>query len=484
MTDIAPEKAIEAVGEKPKVGPPPRKFDRSIVEGPIGAAVWKIAWPTVLQNVIGGLQGMIDHAMVGHLVGFNGNAGIGVAFQIFLVVAVFIASLFSGMAVLVARFTGAGDAANVNRAASQAFLVALVLSVGVVAPVGYFAAPALLGLVHAAPEVQAEALPFLRIMFVFNFGMMMFFMLGGGLRAAGDAKTPMRLGIAMTVMNIGFNVIFIRGLGPIPAFGTAGAAIGTALSGGIVAIYSITRLFSGHWVLDFRHVSWKPDWEIIRALFRFGLPTGLQGIAMNIAGVMLLGFIGSTASSAQAQAAYAIAYTELFSLVTWTSVGLMGAASAVAGQNMGAGHPERSAQAVRTASRIGLCIAAFVGVMFLAIPRQLLALFGMDQPDVVRIGVQLLGFLSVSGLFITTALTYTGGLQGTGDTKSPLYISLISQFAVPIGLLSAIQLSRPLVPSDVWMAIVIGHGLRAALSVWRFRQGRWKDIQIGVKAAA
>ncbi len=466
------------MSEPAKSGPAPRNFDRSIVEGPIGSAVWKIAWPTVLQNVIGGLQGMIDHAMVGHLVGFNGNAGIGVAFQIFLVVAVFLASLFTGMAVLVARFAGAGDASAVNRAASQAFLVALALSVGVVAPVGYFAAPALLGMINAAPAVQAEALPFLRIMFVFNFGMMMFFMLGGGLRAAGDAKTPLRLGIAMTVMNIGFNVIFIRGLGPIPAFGTAGAAIGTALAGGIVAIYSMTRLFSGGWVLDFRHVSWRPDWEIIRALFRFGLPTGLQGIAMNVAGVLLLRFVGSTASSAQAQAAYAIAYTELFSLVTWTSVGLMGAASAVAGQNMGAGHPERSAQAVRTASHFGLAIAATVGVLFLAIPAQLLALFGMEQPDVVRIGVQLLGFLSLSGLFITTALTYTGGLQGTGDTKSPLYISLISQFAVPIGMLSLIQLTRQLVPSDVWLAIVIGHGLRALLSVLRFRQGRWRGIEI------
>ena len=109
-------------------------------------------------------------------------------------------------------------------------------------------------------------------------------------------------------------------------------------------------------------------------------------------------------------------------------------------------------------------------------------LFGMEEPDVVRIGVQLLGFLSISGLFITTALTYTGGLQGTGDTKSPLYISLISQFAVPIGMLSVIQLSRQLVPSDVWMAIVIGHGLRALLSVWRFRQGKWRDITIGVKS--
>jgi Na+-driven multidrug efflux pump len=74
-----------------------RRFDRSIVEGPIASAVWKIAWPTVLQNAIGGLQGIIDHAMVGHYVGFTGNAAIGVSWQIFLVIIVFITSLFTGM---------------------------------------------------------------------------------------------------------------------------------------------------------------------------------------------------------------------------------------------------------------------------------------------------------------------------------------------------------------------------------------------------
>ncbi|HEX9632260.1 MAG TPA: hypothetical protein VGA02_07320, partial [Gemmatimonadales bacterium] len=84
--------------------PPARRtFDRSIIEGPLPRAVWRIAWPTMLQNVIGGLQGIVDHAMVGHYVGFTGNAAIGVSWQIFLVVMVFISSLFSGMGVLVAR---------------------------------------------------------------------------------------------------------------------------------------------------------------------------------------------------------------------------------------------------------------------------------------------------------------------------------------------------------------------------------------------
>ena len=98
----------------------------------------------------------------------------------------------------------------------------------------------------------------------------------------------------------------------------------------------------------------RPDFAIIRSLFRFGLPTGVQGIAMNVGGVLLLRFIGSLEQSAEAQAAYAVGYTELFSLITWTSVGLMGASATIAGQNLGAGNPER-AQGVqrRLADRSG-----------------------------------------------------------------------------------------------------------------------------------
>ena len=105
----------------------PQKFDRSIVEGPIGPAVWQLAWPTMLQNVIAGLQGIIDHAMVGHFVGYTANAAIGVSWQIIIVVIVFISSLFTGMAVLVARFAGANEPDKVNRVVYQAFLTALVL---------------------------------------------------------------------------------------------------------------------------------------------------------------------------------------------------------------------------------------------------------------------------------------------------------------------------------------------------------------------
>jgi Na+-driven multidrug efflux pump len=102
----------------------------------------------MLTNIIGGLQGIVDHALVGHLVGFTGNAAIGVALQIFIIVIVFINSLFTGMSVLVARFTGAGDEEKVDRTVYQAFLTAVGLSLLVMAPLGYVFAPSLLDLVN------------------------------------------------------------------------------------------------------------------------------------------------------------------------------------------------------------------------------------------------------------------------------------------------------------------------------------------------
>lgn len=455
----------------------PKKFDRSLIEGPLAPAVWRLAWPTMLQNLVAGMQGVVDHALVGNLMGFEANAGIGVAWQIFLVVIVFMASLFTGQAVLVARFAGAGDHQKVNTVVYQAFITAIGMFL-ILAPIGYFSAPYLLSIVNAAPGVRAQALPFLRINFLCSIGMLLFFMLSAALRAAGDSKTPMRLGVSMTVLNLVFNLALI------PRFGTAGSAMGTAIAAALVSGYALWLLFNNRLVIHFtRALCTWPDWTVIRSLFRFGLPTGVQGIAMNIGGVLLLRFIGGLEHSAAAQAAYTIGYTELFSMITWTSVGLMGAAATIAGQNLGAGQPDRALHGVFAAQRIGLGVAAIVGAMFLLIPTPLLGIFGASDGTVADIGRQLLRYLAVSGFFITTALTFTGGLQGTGDTKSPLVITLVSQMAIPIGLCAFLQSLRPLQPADIWIAIVLGHFTRGTLSYLRFKQGKWRAIKVDLGPA-
>lgn len=459
-------------------------FDRRIIEGPLGLAVWRLAWPTMLQNMIGGLQGVIDQAMVGNYVGHIGNAAIGVSMQIFILVIVFAASVFTGMGVLVARFAGAGDHDKVNRSVYQAFVVSLALAFGVLAPFGYYFAPSLLRLINAAPEVQLEALPYIRIMFVFSIGMLMFFLFSGALRAAGDAKTPMRLGILMTALNVILSVALIRGVGPIPAFGTRGAAMGTVIASGVVGLVFLYLFASNRLVIQFSGtMTYKPDLKIIRSLFRFGLPAGFQGIVMNLGGLMMLRFIGGLSVSAEAQAAYSVGYTQLFSFITWTSVGLMGAASAMAGQNLGAGRPQRSARSAWVAAGFGLGLACVIGATFVLVPEALLAVFGMTDGPVLVLGRQLLGYLAISGLFVTVAMTFTGALQGTGDTRGPLYISILSQVIIPVGLCFIVQSTRGLEASDIWLAIVLGHVARCALSILRFQQGKWRNIRVDIDPA-
>jgi putative MATE family efflux protein len=473
--------------DAPSPAPKPRKYDRSIVEGPLGSAVWKIAWPAILANIFSGLQNWVDQIMVGNFIGYEANAAIGVANQIFIAVIVFISSVFIGMSVLVSRFVGANDHERANRAVYQGFLVAIVMSLGILAPLGYFSAPYLLHLVTSDAAVLANALPFLRIMFVFSIGLLIYFMLSGALRSAGDSRTPMVLGVVMTVLNLVLNIILIRGLGPIPAFGAAGSAMGTCIATGMIGAYALFRLIRGGWVVSFPKGGYAPDWKIIKQLFKFGLPAGIQGIAMNVGGVMMLWFMGSLQNSAATQAVYAVCYGQLFSLITWGSNALMGASAAVAGQNLGAGNPDRAKSAVNTAARIGVTGALIVGLVFFFFPTQLLMLFGMTQakdPAVIAVGIQLLRVLSLSGLFISAALAYTGGLQGTGDTKGPLYISIISQVVLPLGICFVISKTGTLEPLHIWLAILAGHVTRCVLSFLRFNQGKWRSITVEIEHTA
>ncbi len=479
-----------AAAAAPSVPPTPtverRKYDRSIIEGNLRNAVWRLAWPTMLTNIIGGLQGIVDQAVVGNLRGFTANAAIGVSNQIFTIVVVFITSLFTGMSVLVARYVGADNHEMADRTVYQAFLTAMFISVGILAPIGYFASPMLLDFVNAAPEVKAQALPVpadhVRIQ------QRPVDLLHARRRAAlGRRRThaddPRRDADAAQSRPEHHSHSRAsdrfrhsaqpdrrwarrsrRGCSPSIRCGSCGMAAGSCRSRDITVSDPIVRSFA--------------------SIFKFGLPTGIQGIMMNVGGVLMLSFIGSLAQGAAAQAAFAVSYGQLFSLITWTSVGLLGAAAAIAGQNLGAGKPDRAEKSVHIAARYGAAGAVFIGLFFAFFPHQLLAIFGMHEPVVVEIGSELLRVLSVSGLFIAVALTYTGGLQGTGDTKSPLYISIVSQIIVPLGICFVIKHTSVLDPIDIWVAILVGHAVRCTLSILRFNQGKWRSIAINVNQHA
>ena len=456
-----------------------RKFDDELVSGNIVWSVWKLAWPVTLLNLVNGLHGMVDHILVGHYIASESNAAnaaIGVAWQVFLVIVVFIASLFHGMNVLISRYAGRQDRENMSRVAYEAFLSSLYILVFIVAPVGYFLAPHLLDLVEAPPEVQVHALPYLRVLFVCGAPLFLSFMFTGAFQATGDAKTPLVLGILATFLNVGISAVLITGAGPFPALGAVGAALGTVLAPLFTVSISIALVLRRKMlILPPAKYNLVPDLATMKVIARIGIPTGIQGVLLNIGGTLVMRFLGAMESgiAAPALAAYTICYAQLFSLITWTSFGLRAAAGTLMGQNIGAGKHERGKSAVRIAAIFGGAWAVLVGTIFWCYPTELLAVFGASHGPIVAIGVSLLQYLTFSGVVIAVALALTGGLQGAGETKLPMYIAFLTQIVVLLGICWWYQWHQALTPERVWMAILISHSSRLLLTWLVFRTEKW-----------
>lgn len=471
---------------KPKQPRKQHKFDEEIISGSIFRSIWKVAWPVIITQLVAGIHAIVDHALVGNFVGYEAPAAIGSSWQLFLVVVVFLSSLFHGMSIFIAQYAGRQDHEAVNRIWAQVLMTSAYLLVLVVAPAGYLLTPHMLDWIATTPEVKRHALPYLRILFTCSFPLFLMFVLNWAMQASGNPKIPMFLGVLTTAVNIVVSFILITGTGPFPELGTSGAAIGTAFGpvpSMIIAFWLIAR---GKVVIGFPDEwSFRPDFELIRRVAAVGVPAGIQAVTLNIGGAILIYFINQLQHEAAALSAYVICYTQLFAVVTWTSFGLRAACATVMGQNIGAGKTGRGERAVYIGAGIGFLWAAFFGIFYWTIPGPLLSIFGMANVETVRpIASQLLRFLTFSGVFVAMALAFTGGLQGAGDTKKPMFIAFVTQIVILLGIcMIFLQLGR-LSPVVIWSAILISHVSRLTLTYIVFAGGGWRDIRVSLEERA
>lgn len=460
-----------------------KTFDDEIVSGSVLRSVWKIAWPIALTQVISGIHGFVDQILVGHYVGADGNAGVGVSWQLFLVVIVFLSSLFHGMSIVMARYSGRRDSESVSRVAYHVLLTATYALFLLVAPLGYFLSPYMLQWVNVSDDVMPHALPYLRMCFTTSAPLFFMFLLNGAFTSTGDARTPLRLAVLTTIVNIVVSYLLIVGPGPFPEWGTAGAAIGTCVGPLPSVALALWIILSKQSIIRApERYTLVPDFAVLRTVIRVGVPAGVQAVFLNLSGAILFGYIGSLPLSAESQAAYSICYGQLFSFVTWTGFGLRAAAATVAGQNIGAGNIHRAAACIYTAAGLGALWAAGLGLAYWYAPHYLLGLFdvGENTPDVLRIGESLLRYLAVSGVFVLLALAITGGLQGAGDTKRPMVIAFTTQIVILLSICQYFAMRGTLTTDRIWTAILIAHAARLLLTYIVFLMGRWRHINVEI----
>lgn len=455
-----------------------KQFDREIVTGNIFNSLWKLTWPLVLLNLINGIHGFIDQILVGHFVKIPdnaGNAAIGVSWQVFMVMVVFIASLSHGMNVLIARYSGKQERRMVSIIFFQSLGSAIIFLVFIVAPIGYLLSPVLLNFIGVEEEVYRLALPYLRLLFLFNWTLFLLILVSGAIQASGFPKISLALNILSSFLNIIISFILITGLGIFPSLGVMGAGIGTVLAPAIALVWAGILVVRGQTVFEWRKFDdIFPQLEILKVILKVGLPTGIQGVVLNLGGVLLIKFLSTLPNSTAVLSAYTICYNQLFSFVTWASFGLRSACSTVMGQNIGAGKPERGKSVVRIGAYLGSTWGALIGFFFIFFPAYLLSLFGVQTDEkVFEYGRNLLQYLAFSAIFLSATLAMTGGIQGAGATQIPMVIAMITQLGVLLGSCGVLYSIGALTTSRAWGIIFLSHLTRYILTLFVFRSNKW-----------
>lgn len=260
----------------------------------------KLALPATVENILETSVGFIDSLMISQI-GLFAVAGVGIANAILNVyIAVFIA-LGIGTSSLISRYIGADNSEKAKLIAKQSLLLAIVsgLCLGLVS---LLIGPQLLKLMGATEQTFNYSLQFFCIVGGGSVTIATMIILGSILRALGDTKSPMKIGLITNILNIILDYILIFGLGPLPALGVAGTAIGTLVARLLGTILLYRKVQSTIFSFSFRSIFQRSNYQ---ELLNLSFPAALERLVMRLGQVLYFGLI--VAIGAKTYSAHSIA---------------------------------------------------------------------------------------------------------------------------------------------------------------------------------
>lgn len=439
-------------------------------------AILSLAWPTMLEQLMQTAVQYIDTAMVGSL-GTQATAAVGATTTINWLIGSSTVALSIGFLAFVSQACGSGDREKAVRASSQAVLTTLV--------VGFLFTVITLSLsrkipvwMQVDPEIQQLAGTYFFILYtpmLFRTASIIF---GTLLRAVGDTKTPMQVGIWMNVINVVLNFLLIYptktyfGMTvPGAGLGVVGAAVASAVAfafGGIAITVSLWR----HPVLSPRGRSLKPDWQILNPCLRVALPNALQRFGTSLGYVAFAAMINSLGDVSTA--AHTIANT-VESAFYIPGYGMQTAAATLAGNALGARDEKRIQDLGRMILLIEVSLMILSGGALFAFAPQMMDIFS-DDKLVIGLGISVLRMVAISEPFYGVSIIIEGMLQGMGKTMMPFVCNIAGMWGIRIlGTLMCTQfLGMGLV--SAWGCMIAHNMLLFILFVLYYRSGRWNPL--------
>ena len=448
---------------------------------PMVATILSLAWPTMLEQLLQTAVQYIDTAMVGAL-GTSATAAVGATTTVNWLVGSSISALSIGFLAYIAKAFGEGDGEKARRSVSQAVLTVLV--------VGILFTGATLGFSSVIPvwmrvdrDIQHLAAQYFFILYLPMLPRTATIIFGTVLRAAGDTKSPMKIGVLVNIINVVLNflliyptrnvVIFGRNLRIYGAdWGVLGAAAASAAAfavGGLV----ITLVLWRHPLVSPRGQSIRPDMQILRPCLQVAFPNMLQRFGTSLGYVAFASMINSLGEVATA--AHTIANT-VESAFYIPGYGMQTAAATLAGNAWGARDGKRMKEVARMFIPIEIVLMIFSGGGLFILAPVLVDLFS-DSPEVIALGTTVLRMVAISEPFYGFSIIIEGMMQGVGRTKRPFAFNIAGMWGVRIvGTFICTQiLSYGLV--SAWACMIAHNMLLFGLFLVCYIRGSWNPLE-------
>jgi putative MATE family efflux protein len=406
--------------------------------------------------------------MIGSL-GASAVASVTTGHRIFFALQAILMAVSAGTTAMVARSWGAKDYEEAARVTSVSLWIGNCVAIGLTIPCFLFAEE-IAGVFGLDKETTRQAGEFIRYLSVFNIAFAINMVLSAALRAAGDTKTPLWIGVLTNIINVLLVYVLVFGKFGMPAYGVPGAALANGISF-LVAAGILVLLWYGGKLKVAVGGRGSLTQRRVRQLVDIGYPAGLEQLVFQagfIAFLWLVAFYGTAPF-----AAYGIG-VQILSLSFVVGFGFSIAGATLVGQHLGAGDPDGATQQGWKAT--GYAIASMMALSFVIfIFAEPIARFLIDDDEVVRLTVIFIYILGIAQPLMAIEFSLGGCLRGAGDTRFPLVTTMAGLIGVRVGLAAVFAF---LGLSVVWIfaALIGDYIVKAAMLVIRFRSGKWRQI--------
>lgn len=442
-----------------------------LTKGPILKTLLIFSIPMLLSNVLQTLTGSVNAIWVGRLLGETALAATANANIVMFVV--FAAVFGFGMAttVKVGQHFGARDLDAARRSFGNGLGFCLAISLAT-AIAGWFGGEALLHALGTPEASKAEALAYLRVIFVTMPLATLNMMTSMAMRGVGDSKTPLYAMIIAVVLDIAFNPLLIIGVGPFPTLGIAGSAIATAGANTVGMLFQLWVIYRKDLALRLRGPEMAylaPRGEDLRYVVTKGLPMGAQMLIVSAAGLIMVGLVNR--EGLNAAAAYG-ASLQLWNYLQMPAFAIGSAVSAMVAQSLGAGDHRRIDKVTMTGLGANMVMSTVLAALIVGFDRPLLALFLGGQSPAMPIAEHIQLVCTASFVIVSVTMILTGTMRAYGAVVAPLVVLFIGLYP---GRLGFYAIARPFIGSEaVWWAYPVGSLLTVLLTLAYYRTGKWR----------